>query len=434
MQRENLAAASGENDRGWLPLGLQRVPRPTRKRRFRRSHPLAEVVSEVLLEAPAGPVLVVESDISIDLRGRSQIAFSDLTTKTSEEDGTGRFGAYLLGDKLQNSDNPTSVLDAARSCLRADGLLVLTYDARQEKTGATQPTGSLPWRFTKETIAALLFRQGFSRPRFFECDYRVVVSAVRSREDPPWSRSLRLSVVLPVYNERNTFKKTMELVLAKELPGVDIHLIVVESNSTDGTRDDVLEYRDADRVTLLLEDEPKGKGHAVRQGIEAATGDVILIQDADLEYDIDDYDHLLAPFLRCEAGFVLGKRTSSHGRWGLRDFGGNDVMSFAMNVGHLIFLSLFNTVYQQKLEDPFTMYKVFRRDCLEGLTFSCNRFDFDWELTAKLIRAGYEPIELPVTYRSRSFADGKKIRVLKDPLGWIWTCFRCRFSSLYSYR
>ena len=105
-----------------------------------------------------------------------------------------------------------------------------------------------------------------------------------------------------------------------------------------------------------------------------------------------------------------------------------------MNVGHIAFLALFNVVYQQRLRDPFTMYKVFRRDCLHGIPLECNRFDFDWELTAKLVRAGYKPMELPVSYHSRSFGEGKKIRLFRDPLTWVRACFRYRFSRLYSYR
>jgi len=99
-------------------------------------------------------------------------------------------------------------------------------------------------------------------------------------------------------------------------------------------------------------------------------------------------------------------------------------------VGHVFFTALFNVVYGTRLRDPFTMFKVFRRDCLHGLTFESNRFDFDWELVGKLVRAGYQPIEIVVNYRSRSFAEGKKVSFFRDPLTWIRACFKYRFVRL----
>jgi glycosyltransferase involved in cell wall biosynthesis len=236
---------------------------------------------------------------------------------------------------------------------------------------------------------------------------------------------------MPVYNEAATFEEAISLVLAKEIPGVEIEVIVVESNSTDGTREMALRHSDHPRIRMILEDRPSGKGHGVRAGLEVARGDFVLIQDADMEYDVNDYEVLLEPLRSCEVGFVLGKRTSSDGSWGLRDFGQHGMTHHVMNLGHEVFLTLFNVVYGQRLRDPFTMYKVIRRDCLYGLSFECNRFDFDWELTAKLVRAGYHPREIPVSYRSRSFTEGKKIAFFRDPLTWVRACFKYRFTKLY---
>jgi hypothetical protein len=101
-----------------------------------------------------------------------------------------------------------------------------------------------------------------------------------------------------------------------------------------------------------------------------------------------------------------------------------------MNFGHLFFSTLFNVTYGTRLRDPFTMYKVFRRDCLHGLRFEANRFDFDFELAGKLVRAGYRPIEIPVNYRSRSFTEGKKVSFFRDPLTWIVACVKYRFQPL----
>jgi hypothetical protein len=167
----------------------------------------------------------------------------------------------------------------------------------------------------------------------------------------------------------------------------------------------------------------------VRAGLRQASGDWILIQDADLEYDVEDYDALLRPLQRYQRAFVLGSRHAGH--WGLRVLDDQPVLSALMNAGHLLFLAGFNVLYGQRLRDPFTMYKVFRRDCLHQLEFSANRFDFDFELVIKLVRKGYRPLEVPVTYRSRSFADGKKVSMWRDPLTWTWALFRYRLTPLY---
>jgi 2-polyprenyl-3-methyl-5-hydroxy-6-metoxy-1,4-benzoquinol methylase len=257
------------------------------------------------------------------------------------------------------------------------------------------------------------------------------VIATRSTSLPPAERPQRLSVVMPVFNERATFPVIIEQLLRKSIPGVDIAIIVVESNSTDGTRDAVAQVAGHERVTVIYEDRPRGKGHAVRTGLARATGDYVLIQDADLEYDLDDYEALLEPLMTGRAAFVIGSRHGKDGpTWKVRHFADQVAVSWFMNVGHILFTTLFNVTYGTRLRDPFTMFKVFRRDCLHGLTFEANRFDFDWELVGKLVRAGYRPLEIPVNYRSRSFSEGKKVSLFRDPLTWIRACFKYRFEPL----
>jgi glycosyltransferase involved in cell wall biosynthesis len=244
----------------------------------------------------------------------------------------------------------------------------------------------------------------------------------------PLDRPL-LSVIVPVYNERATFRTLMDQLIAKELPGIEKEIVIVESNSRDGTRDEVLAYRDCSGVQIVLQDRPRGKGHAVRAGLAAAGGHFIVIQDADLEYDLDDYDVLLKPLVSGQQAFVIGSRHSGSS-WKMRQFNDAPVAASLFNLGHVIFLTLFNLLYAQRLQDPFSMFKVFRRECLYGLTFECNRFDFDFEIVIKLLRKGYRPIEIPVNYRARSFSEGKKVSAWRDPLTWVRALVKFRVTPL----
>jgi glycosyltransferase involved in cell wall biosynthesis len=240
---------------------------------------------------------------------------------------------------------------------------------------------------------------------------------------------LTVSVIVPVFNEIATVRPALDALLAKRSVGFDYNLVIVESNSTDGSRDVVLTYRGLPSVTVILEDAPKGKGHAVRAGLEAATGDIIMIQDADLEYDLADYERLLAPIAAREYAFVLGTRHAGKG-WAIRKFTDQKLHAFVLNLAHWTFTLMINASLGIWLNDPFTMYKVFRRDCITGIKFECNRFDFDWELLIKLVRKGYRPIEIPVSYHSRSFKEGKKVSMFRDPLTWMRALVKYRIQPL----
>jgi len=246
---------------------------------------------------------------------------------------------------------------------------------------------------------------------------------------PPLPARPTLSVVVPVFNERATVTTALDALTAKRIPGWAIEIIIVESNSTDGSRDLVLGYRQHPGVKIILEEKPRGKGHAVRTGLAQLTGDVVLIQDADLEYDLADYEKLLAPFTANTHAFVLGSRHTPN-QWSIRQFSGQFLQAFLLNSAHWFFTAMIDVSLGLSLRDPFTMYKVFRRECLAGLVFRCNRFDFDWELLIKLVRKGYRPVEIPVNYRSRSFKEGKKIRMFYDPLTWFVAWARARFGPL----
>jgi hypothetical protein len=343
-------------------------------------------------------------------------------------DARSTFSRCLLDGVLDSREDPGSVLSRVYRGMPPGGRLAITVPGKRPQSRLVSlARENRP--FPGDSLHCLLFREGFTAISETRIGGSRLLTAERSPSAPPGERDLRLSVIVPAYNERATFKKTMDLVLHKQIPGIDLEVIVVESNSSDGTREEAIEYSNSG-VTVILEDRPQGKGHAVRAGLEAATGDFVLIQDADLEYDIDDYDKLLEPLRRFKTSFVMGKRQAYHDSWGLRRFGDARLTSHFMNLGHIFFMALFNLTYGQRLHDPFTMYKVFRRDCLTGLTLECNRFDFDWELLAKLIRSGYTPVEIPVQYRSRSFQEGKKVSLVRDPISWVVACFRFRFTRL----
>ncbi len=388
--------------------------------------------------------------------------------------------ACLLIDSLSVSRAPVALLERVCALLPAGALLFATVPSLNSATARLMGANWIGFRhnrwsyFTDATLESLLVRCGFSSVRVqpdrkvLSFDYvlrhftyypvpwvtpllrliyaltpgplrRLMIPsyaggiAATARRDPRPPASLRrqsLSVIMPVYNERATFAQVMEPLLAKEIAGLDIEIVLVESNSTDGTRSEVLRFKDHPRVTTILEERPRGKGHAVRAGLAKATGDFILIQDADLEYDLDDYETLLEPLRTYRRALVVGSRHSGSA-WKMRRFGDALLTSTSMNLGHIFFTGLFNLLYRQRLKDPFTMYKVFRRDCIAGMRLECNRFDFDCELIAKLVRRGYKPLEIPVNYQSRSYAQGKKISFFFDPWTYIYAFLKYRFAPLF---
>ncbi len=389
--------------------------------------------------------------------------------------------ACILFSALEKMRDPFKALQRLRDILGVDGCLMVISPTTDSKTARLLRTSW--WEFNRtnlfyfsvDTLQNLLIRAGFGDPivtpdrglasvnylyerltanphafqRFRWLSRIISLSPVLRNKTFRVSlgksrllvrsktRSLRpkLSVIVPVYNEAATFVSLIEQLLQKAIEGLEIEVILVESNSSDGSRDLVLQYKNHPRVRIILEESPKGKGHAVRNGLQAATGDIVLFQDADLEYDIDDYDALVAPLLRFQNNFVLGSRHAvGRGRWKIRQFSDSPWLAAFFNFGHILFLTMFNVLYSQRLTDPFTMFKVFRRECLYGLTFECNRFDFDYEIVIKLLRKGYKPLELPVNYRSRSLSEGKKVTVFRDPLTWIRALVKFRNTPLYSAR
>jgi glycosyltransferase involved in cell wall biosynthesis len=237
---------------------------------------------------------------------------------------------------------------------------------------------------------------------------------------------MKLSIIMPVYNEAKYIDEIISLVCAVDIGDITKEIIIIESNSTDGTRELVKKYENKPEFKIIYEERPAGKGHAVRNGIKAATGDILLIQDADLEYNPNEYPILLKPIIDGKAKFVLGSR-HLHAGWAYRKFTHDFPMAFMCNTGTKIFDFFFNCLYGVKLTDPMTMYKVFMRECLKDIEFKSDYFDLDEEIVAKFIKKGYIPIEVPVSYSSRSFSEGKKVIFHREAIKNIIAMIKYRF-------
>ncbi|MGY8827839.1 MAG: glycosyltransferase family 2 protein [Candidatus Latescibacterota bacterium] len=235
---------------------------------------------------------------------------------------------------------------------------------------------------------------------------RVVVS-YKSAE-----KSTLLTVVIPVYNESKTILTVIDRVLSLDL---DLDVIVVDDGSTDGTRE-LLANFESDRVQVVLQEVNMGKGAAVRTGFSLAGGEIVTIQDADLELNPLEIPALLEPILEGSADVVYGSRF-------MRGWHHRTRTNAAANR----FLSwLTNVLYGTRIKDMEACYKVFRRQHLKRFTLKSNRFDFEPEITAKLVKLGLKIVELPITYRPRDFTDGKKIH-WKDGFQAIYALFKYRF-------
>jgi SAM-dependent methyltransferase len=332
------------------------------------------------------------------------------------------YDAAVMLHQLQTQPAPGRLLNDVHAALRPDAPLLLTLPGVRRWT-EWPPENRL--YFDRTTIQLLLLRYGFHDVLVRPDRRGMIVTAVRA--EPP--ARPKCSIIVAAYNEARTFPILMDALLRKELPGVDREIIIVESNSTDGTRELTEQYRTHPDIKIVLQDQPRGKGNAIRQGFRHATGDVVLIQDADLEYDLNDYGALLAPILSNRALFVLGTRHG--GRREMRKFTQQKGLAAVLNLGHWFFTGLMNVLFRQNMTDPFTMFKVFRRDGLFALEFECNRFDFDHELVIKLVRKGYVPVEIPVNYSSRSFSEGKKVRLFRDPPAWLWVNLKLRVTRVF---
>ncbi|MCK6455604.1 MAG: glycosyltransferase family 2 protein [Phycisphaerae bacterium] len=232
----------------------------------------------------------------------------------------------------------------------------------------------------------------------------------------------KLSVVIPVYNERTTLEEIVRRVVRQDV-GMQKEVVLVDDCSTDGTRDlydRIRAEHAASNILVCYHDRNEGKGAALRTGFARATGDIIVIQDADLEYDPKDYAALLAPIRSDKADVVYGSRFVGGGE--------HRVLYFWHMIGNRVLTLLSNMLTNLNLTDMETCYKVFRREVLEEITITCNRFNFEPEITAKIARPNrhgryWRIYEVGISYAGRDYSEGKKI-TWKDGVSAIWTIAR----------
>jgi glycosyltransferase involved in cell wall biosynthesis len=224
----------------------------------------------------------------------------------------------------------------------------------------------------------------------------------------------KLSVIVPVFDERNTVVEIVRRMRAVDLP-VDLEIVIVDDGSTDGTRDVLRQLADS-TVRVITHDANRGKGAAIRSGLTHVTGDLVLVQDADLEYDPEDWPKLLTPMLRGKARVVYGSRFTGERR----------NMLFLHWVGNRFLSLVTNVLYNTTLSDMETCYKLFERELLDGITLRAQRFEFEPEVTAKILRRGVRIYEVPISYTGREFDEGKKI-TWRDGFVALWTLVKYRF-------
>jgi glycosyltransferase involved in cell wall biosynthesis len=224
---------------------------------------------------------------------------------------------------------------------------------------------------------------------------------------------MNLSVVIPVFNEAQNIREILRRVQATKLAK---EIVVVDDGSQDGTRDILKKLDGRGKVRVILHEKNKGKGAAVVTGLNAAKGDVLLIQDADLEYDPRDYPVLLQPIREGVADVVYGSRFLG---------GPHRVTMFWHLVANKLLTLLTNILYNTILTDMETGYKVFRRKVIEDMKLRAKRFDFEPEFTAKVLKRNHRIYEVPISFNPRDYAQGKKIK-LKDAFEAVWTLLKYR--------
>ncbi|PIN86246.1 glycosyl transferase [Candidatus Woesearchaeota archaeon CG10_big_fil_rev_8_21_14_0_10_44_13] len=226
---------------------------------------------------------------------------------------------------------------------------------------------------------------------------------------------MKLSIVIPVYNEEKTIDEVIRRVQDVDLGGIKKEIIIVDDFSTDRTRAILKKIKDKD-IRVFYNEKNRGKGASVREGFSRATGDFIIIQDADMEYDLNDYHKLLQPLLQGKADVVYGSRFMAKHKARYRLY----------YLGNLLISLVASVLFMKRITDVETCYKVFRKDVIKSLGLKANRFELEPEITAKVVKKGYNIIEVPIHYKCRSFDEGKKIS-WRDGVKAIYYLLKYRF-------
>ena len=226
-----------------------------------------------------------------------------------------------------------------------------------------------------------------------------------------------LSVIIPVYNEKNTILKILEKVKSVKIDKIDKEIIIVDDFSNDGTREILESLKGKDeKLKIIFQKKHVGKGFAIRTALKFVEGEIVLIQDADLEYDPNEYPKLIEPILEGKAKVVYGSRVLKK----------NPKASIIFYIGGRFLSFLTNLLYGTNITDEPTGYKVFSTDVLKSIDLKCLGFEFCPEVTAKVAKKGYKIYEVPINYNPRSIKEGKKIR-FKDALKAVFTLIKYRF-------
>lgn len=225
---------------------------------------------------------------------------------------------------------------------------------------------------------------------------------------------MKLSVVIPVYNEKNTILEVLNRIRAVNIPK---EIIIIDDFSTDGTRGILQALPPSEDMNIIYQPKNAGKGAALRAGFANVTGSIVVIQDADLEYDPAEYESLIQPILSDKADVVFGSRFQGKP---------HRVLLYWHSVGNFILTTLSNMFTNLNLTDMETCYKAFRADVLKTITFRENRFGFEPEFTAKISKARYRVYEVPISYSGRDYSEGKKIN-WKDGVAAIYSIIKYRY-------
>lgn len=237
---------------------------------------------------------------------------------------------------------------------------------------------------------------------------------------------MKLSILIPVYNEEKTIIKILDKIIAINIPNTEKEIVIIDDGSTDKTIEEIERFKNKGNINLLKHKINRGKGAAIRSGLVVAKGDYTIIQDADLEYDPDDIVSLLKPINEKRAKVVYGTRLKR-----LPNFKKDErtIRFFIHYVGNKMLSLLTSILYGQWITDMETGYKVMPTEIMKSLNLNSRGFELEPEITAKLLRKGYKIYEVPISTNPRGYSEGKKLNTIRDGVRALWTLLKYRITS-----